>query len=356
MKVLLSVFPILLFTGISAADPADIPITVIHTWEITYASDIQDISYNWSTDQIAIRSNGDGKIYLADPDDLSLQAEVNLPPGIQGFGLSVMPEASLGRFYVNSSTEPVIYHTDIVDSWSSFPNPAGTAGTGLDFNCLLVNDVLYQATSTPPFDFYAIANDKTSYVTYELPGVTEEISGFMVHEVMILDDDAPYAIIATTRFGHEFLFWHYDGGSYVLYAQEDCPVPVDESLGLFWDWQAFTVFWSYLGTDDKYYISELEIPVFGGIENNTSSLDGSSHLALAANPATGVATISVNLQTAEPVSLIVYDISGRVEEQLFHGMLDPGTFSWSVELPAGIYLEIGKRYRDAEVRGNTVTQ
>ena len=114
MKVLLSVFTILLFTGVSAADPVDIPITVLDTWEITYASDIQDISYNWNTDQIAIRSNGDGKIYLADPDDLSLQDEFDLPPDMEGFGLNVVFEpVQLNRLSITPTMETTGPHSPI---------------------------------------------------------------------------------------------------------------------------------------------------------------------------------------------------------------------------------------------------
>ena len=356
MKVLLSVFTILLFTGVSAADPVDIPITVLDTWEITYASDIQDISYNWNTDQIALRSNGDGKIYLADPDDLSLQDEFDLPPDMEGFGLNVVFEPPEGRYYVNSSAEPLIYHTDNGDNWASFSNPAGTDGSGLDFNYLTGDGELFQGTSVSPYSFYGMYPDSPDYVIYQLPGVTGEISGLTVHEIMTVTGYPPYAIITTTRFEHEFLFWQHTPGGYLLWGQEECPVDVSESLGLFWDWQALTVFWSYLGTDDKYYISELQIPIFGGIENNTTSSDGGSHLALAANPASGIAAISVNLQAAEPVSLIVYDISGRIEEQLFHGMLDSGTFSWSVELPAGIYTACLKSENATETARFAVTQ
>lgn len=43
-----------------------IPIDVLNTWEIDYASDIQDIAWIPDSYQLAIRSNGDGKIYLAD--------------------------------------------------------------------------------------------------------------------------------------------------------------------------------------------------------------------------------------------------------------------------------------------------
>ena len=65
----------------------DIPIEVLNTWEITYASDIQDITclgYGW----IAFRSNADGRIYLADA-DCSYQDEIPLPDGAAGgFGLA----------------------------------------------------------------------------------------------------------------------------------------------------------------------------------------------------------------------------------------------------------------------------
>ena len=355
MNAFLSSLTILFFAAVSTAVPAEIPITVINTWEITYASDIQDISYNWNTDQIAIRSNGDGKIYLADPDDLSLQDEFGLPPGIEGFGLNVVFEPYDGRYYVNSSAEPLIFHTDNGDSWTSFPNPAGTQGSGLDFNYLTGDGELFQATRAAPYSFFALYPDTPDYVVYQLPGATGEISGFTVHEVMTLAGYPPFAIIATTRFEHEFLFWQYGTSGYFLWGQEDCPMAVQESLGLFWDWQSLSVFWSYLGTDGKYYISELAIPIFGGIDDSTVSPDNTGILSIASNPVAGSASISVYLQSPESVSLGVYDVSGRLQEDLFQGMMETGTSNWNVTLPSGIYTAVLKSENDTETLRFAVT-
>lgn len=339
MKTHLAALPICLV--LAGASPSQgIDITVLNTWEITYASDIQDISFDWSAGRVAIRSNGDGKIYLADPDDLTCLGELSLPPGIQGFGLNVKDEYPNSRYFVNSTEEAVIYHCDGGDSWASFPNPALDCGSGLDCNSLGGEWTLFQATRTPPFSLYAISGDYSDFVTYELPGVTGEISGVMVHEVVTSGDYQPFGLIGTTRYGGEFLFWHASGGEYVLYGQENCPVPVTESLGLFWDWMHFTVFWSYRGTDDCYYVSELEIPVFGGIEDGALPLENQPFLSVAENPACGELKLSVSLPAPERISLGVYDTSGRLREMLHDGFLEEQSRSWNASLPVGVYTAV----------------
>ncbi|RKZ09490.1 hypothetical protein DRQ25_06255 [Candidatus Fermentibacteria bacterium] len=323
------------FTGTIEAEvqvpsfPA-IPIVVEETWQIPYALEIQDIAIDWGTGYLIIRSNADGKLFLANPSNCEYQGEVNLPAGSDGFGVA----ASQGMYYINSSTTSMISYSDGSDSWVEFSNPALTDGAGMDFNDNMFPD-LCEAAASSPYQFYYIEPDGSSYVTYGLPGVNGEISGFMGHQVATLD--LPYALILTTRFGHEFFFYWYMGSSYTQYGQEPCPVTVSESMGLAWSPDGY-VYWSYKGLDDEYYISKLMIPVFGGIEEDPfAEASQTGHLSTAGNPSTGSASIAVNINGTEQIQLEVFDLSGRLVEVLYNGQLSSGVSTFGFSGPPGVY-------------------
>ncbi len=308
-----------------------IPIVVEETWQIPYASEIQDIAIDWGTGYLVIRSNADGKLFLANPSTCEYEGEVDLPAGSDGFGVA----ASQGMYYINSSTSSMIYYSDGSDSWSEFPNPALTDGAGMDFNDNMFPD-LSEAAASSPYQFYYITPDGSSYDTYGLPGINGEISGFMGHHVAILDDP-PFALILTTRFGHEFFFYWHMGSTYTQYGQEFCPVSVSESMGLAWSTDGY-VYWSYKGLDDEYYISKLMIPVFGGIEDDPAGgTYQNGHLSTANNPSMGSASLAVNITSPEQILLEVFDLSGRLIEVLHNGQLASGESTFGFSGPPGIY-------------------
>ncbi|MCK5115514.1 MAG: T9SS type A sorting domain-containing protein [Candidatus Aegiribacteria sp.] len=308
-----------------------IPIVVEETWQIPYALEIQDIAIDWGTGYLIIRSNADGKLFLANPGNCEYQGEIALPAGSDGFGVA----ASQGMYYINSSTSPMIFYSDGSDTWSEFPNPAATGGAGMDFNDNMFPD-LCEAAASSPYQFYYITPDGSSYDTYGLPGVNGEISGFMGHLIATLDFP-PSGLIITTRFGHEFFFYHNAGATYTQYGQEPCPVPVSESLGLAWGINGY-VYWSYKGQDDEYYISRLMIPVFGGIEDDPAAETyQTGHISTAANPSTGSASLAVNINDPAQILLEVFDLSGRLMEVLHNGQLASGESTFGFSGPPGIY-------------------
>ena len=237
---------------------------------------------------------------------------------------------------MSSGADSLIYHSDGSGSWDSIPNPAGTNGAGLDFDVYGSNE-LCEAGAFSPYRFYCIDDDEC----YDLPGINGEIGGFMVHQIYTVSYP-PYALVATTRYGHEFFFFHegYPDG-YELYAQEDCPLTVEESLGLVW-FMGDTVYWSYKGTDGKYYISELEIPIFGSVEDGTAFDPDGVTMTLSSNPFSGMLSIEVAGSLESP-ELGVYDIAGRPIRSLGDGQ-GASTFLWDGtdaagnEVPPGTYL------------------
>ena len=110
-----------------------------------------------------------------------------------------------------------------------------------------------------------------------------------------------------------------------------------ESLGLAWKFYELTVLWSWKGTDGKYYVSELAIPVFGGIEDDTASASPGGSLGILANPSRSGAVLKVNLPEQGDIVLEVFDLSGRLVETLHRGLTAGGESLFGFDAPAGIY-------------------
>lgn len=242
----------------------DIDIDVVNTWQAPYAQEILDLSMT-DGDQLVFRSNLDGVIFIADPDDGSFIDEVPLPEDESGFGL-----AHLGTsYYINSDTTPFIYHSTGSTGWESFPNPAGTSGSGMSNDPDQWNTIS-EAFSQADRRIYSFDSDGSGEEFGVLPGVTGTLSGIAAHWVAVdWLADLPFALVATSFDQHEFFFYFESGGVYYQYGQEPCPVSVLQSLGLAFAPYRSSFFWSYTGLDGEYYVSELSIPVLGELDSAT---------------------------------------------------------------------------------------
>jgi len=312
----------------------EIPIVVLNTWEIDYASDIQDIAWIPDSYQLAIRSNGNGKIYLADT-QCNYQGEIPLPQNVEGFGLTY--DCYSEMYYINSLSNQ-IYYSDGSDSWASFPQ--SSLGAGMDFADWISPTCIYEVSPFVPHslcstDLFSLENEY-----YDMPGTGfgDEISGLTVGMMCTLTE-WPCAIIATTKNSHKFLFFINGSPEYYLLEVEDCPIPVEESLGLTRSWDCIKIYWSYRGTDGNYYISLLNIDFFyfGEIEDEAPSILEHSLLSIESNPAYGSAFFSLHLPVYNTLSLTIYDISGRAVEEIYRGPLEAGDTQWSFSAPAGMY-------------------
>lgn len=323
-------------TPFSPMELPSISVAVMENWHVSYATDVQDVSFDWASNLLVIRSNADGKIYLASPFDCSLIGDIDLPSGADGFGVAV----DQGEFYINSSSSGMILHSDGSDSWTGFANPAGTGGAGMDIEeGGYVSSLLCEASASDPYQFYGIETDGTGSESYQLPGVTGEISGYAGHGLTTLGEDPPMALIVTTRYGHELLFYHVSGSGCTLYGQENCPLDVAESLGLAWspDW---FFYWSYKDLNGDYWIAKLAIGIFGSIEEETAAISTAACLAISQNPSRGSATVTVNLPAPGQATLEVYDLSGRLVKELHNGQLASEENSFGFTGSPGIYTAV----------------
>ena len=332
---------VLLLDPVPCSGLQEIPIEVLSTWQIDYASDIQDIAYVSYPYALAIRSNGDGRIYLADAQCNYLD-EITLPESVGGFGLTYN---SYDDMYFINSLQNQIYYSDGSDSWASFPH--SFPGAGMDFLECFSPEGIYEVSPFSPYRlcFTDLISHENNY--YDMAGTgLGEITGLTVGVICTLDD-WPCALIATTRNSNEFLFYMYDSSEYELVAVEDCPITVEESLGLSRSWDCTKIYWSYKGTDGKYYVSLLNINFFyfGQVEDEASPVGEQSYLWIESNPASGNAIFNLHVPVCNTVSLTIYDISGRFVKEAYRGPLEAGDTQWSFSAPLGMYTVI-LRYGD----------
>jgi hypothetical protein len=255
----------------AAAEPMTIDIDVLSTWQADYAQEILDLA--WGVDYgyegpLLFRSNQDGMIFMADPEDGSFLGEIALPSGSSGFGLCWDYYAGENRYFINSDLSPLVFHTDGAGVWDSFPNPAGAGGMGMSVDFWSTG--LAEVCPTSSNLLYTFQGDGTGVADYLIQGITGTMSGLAAHEVATSDRlQAPSALVVTCSDQPEFFFLFNNGSLYYLYGQEPCPVTVDQSLGITFAKGRNTFFWSYRGLDGEYYVSELFIPILGTLESAT---------------------------------------------------------------------------------------
>lgn len=245
---------------------ADIEITVRNTWQAPYAQQILDLSSQGGI--LYFRSNLDGKIFSVDPEDGSYIGELAIPDSCRsGFGLAVLGDG----LYINCDTSPYIYRNPGSGSWESYANPSGTAGGALSNNPWQWNTIVEGYSWSSDRGIFSFESDGSGSQYYALPDIWGTVTGIAAHEVATLGGGAsnPYALVVTSRDQHEFFFFWSAGSSYYKYAQEPCPITVQQSLGLAFDFTRSHFFWSYIGADGEYYVSELEIPVLGALDGAT---------------------------------------------------------------------------------------
>jgi WD40 repeat protein len=252
----------------SAEDLMTIDIDVLNTWQADSAQEILDLAWVHDGDGLLLfRSNQDGMIFMADPEDGSFLGELALPSGSSGFGLCFDDYGS--RYFINSDISPLVFHTDGSGVWDSFPNPAGAGGMGMAVDYWTTG--LAEVCPTSSNLLYTFQGDGTRVADYLIQGITGTMSGLAAHEIATSDrSQAPYALVVTCSDQPEFFFLVFnDGPVYSMYGQEPCPVTVDQSLGITLAEGRNTFFWSYRGLDGEYYVSELFIPILGNLESAT---------------------------------------------------------------------------------------
>ncbi len=245
-----------------AADTIGVEVT--NTWHPDYAQHVLDLEYCEDTGELLFVSNLDNKIFIADPADGSYVGEIDRPAGLAGFGVAWDGD----EYFINSWISGNIYHSDGGGTWSSYANPAGTGGRGL--NCWDYYDpaLLESFSSEPVYRLMVFDPDGSGQTVWDLPGISEQISGITGYDVGTDPvTGMPTGLIATCYDEHFFYFFN-PGTPFQLWGVAPCPVTVLKSLGLA-STGGCEFYWSYQATDGLYYVSEIYAPISGALESDT---------------------------------------------------------------------------------------
>lgn len=264
----LMVFAIVSLAAVSAGTASasgEIPITILNTWQAPYAQQILGMSVQG--DIYVFRSNLDGKIIRFDPDTGAYIGELAIPTAYRsGLGVALLGDG----FYIDCDTSPYIYRNPGSGAWDSFPNPAALAGRGLSNDPSNWTAIVEGYSWAADRGFFSFDSDGSGSEYSSLEGIWGTISGIAAHWVAVDgQQDQPFAMVVTSSDQHEFLFYWRSGSTYYLYGQEPCPVDVQQSLGLAFAPSRDSFFWSYIGTNGQYYVSELFMPILGDLESTT---------------------------------------------------------------------------------------
>lgn len=252
-------------SAVTASASGEIPITILNTWQAPYAQQILGMSVQG--EMYVFRSNLDGKIIRFNPDDGAYIGELAIPTAYRsGFGVALLGDG----FYIDCDTSPYIYHNPGAGAWDSFPNPAAVGGRGLSNDPSNWTSIVEGYSWAADRGSFAFEGDGTGSEYSSLEGIWGTISGIAAHWVAVDgQSDQPYAMVVTSSDQHEFMFYFRNGSSYYLYGQEPCPVEVQQSLGLAFAPYRDSFFWSYIGMNGQYYVSELFMPILGDLESTT---------------------------------------------------------------------------------------
>jgi hypothetical protein len=248
-------------TGPQAALPNggtdDIVVTVLNTWSPTYASHVLDVEYRESDDAVLFISSLNNTVFIADADNGAQLGSVARPAGIVGFGVTWIN----GEYFINAWNNSNMYHGS-GSGWTSFSNPAGTAGRGLSYD----GEKIWQSNSQAA---QYMNPDGTGATAVPLSGITYQISGLATYP-LTTGDRMPCGLIATcyNESPPKFHFYTFDGGSATLLGVVNCPGSPTGSYGIAFAQARGTFFWAYLD-GSGYHVSELSITGLTPLDRDT---------------------------------------------------------------------------------------
>ncbi|MDM7993100.1 MAG: hypothetical protein QUS11_07275 [Candidatus Fermentibacter sp.] len=248
------------------------------TWEAPYAAQILDLEVTqyWVVDTLAFSGGTDGLIHLADIDGGGSLGSLPAPAGVIPTGLAWFQ----GDFYVCRQGDPLIYKSDGSGGWLTFLNPAGTSGGTLECFDIFGDQLWESEYDGGQARLFVFDSDGTGAVTIDLQGLPGQVTGLAVYPLCVDQASDPFGGIIACCGDSPYFYTYYVSGT-TAYPEPSGPTPfpfpVAQTTGLACsgtpDGQFF---WSYLGTDGVYHVSEIWFDVnelapetWGGIKAGT---------------------------------------------------------------------------------------
>lgn len=229
---------------------------VVDTWQAPYAQQILDLEYRDYPEALLFVSDLDNRIFVSDPNDGTFLGSVDRPAGLNGFGTAWYD----GEYHVNGWNSDSIYRSDGSGTWSSYHNPAGMNGRGLEVFSNSGGSVWESMSDGSTHQVLVFDTDGTNIYTIDLPGIPGQISGVSVYPLTTAGNDPPSGVglIVCCYDDPNFYSFIIVGTTAYPDGPTPVPLPVNTSYGLASAyWSRGTFFWSYQGTDGEYCVSEI---------------------------------------------------------------------------------------------------
>ena len=232
-------------------------LTVINTFECSYAQHILGLDYVEDEHLLLFASNMDDKFFVADPNSGAYVSEFDLPyTDPHPWGVT---DCATGGSYdgphLNDFFDTFIHWYDW-STWQVYDNPYEDNGRGMDYH----DGYIWEAFGEPSATYGAVLQMEpggTPYNAWNLPGITSQMSGITAY-----DAGGAYLGIAGTTYDDHFLYlYEFTGSGFNSLGTAELPT-CDSSLGLAYSWARGTFYWSHkIGS--TYYISEMELEWLG---------------------------------------------------------------------------------------------
>ena len=223
----------------------DITVTVLNSFQITFAAHVLGMDYIEGDEIIVFNSNSDNKLFMCDPDDGTYVSELPLSYASNPSPFGNCWDVGAGvTAWVNdwSSSSMAVWDGS---NWSSISNPAGTSGRGMEFD----GTNIWETYSSSSIMMFEPGGSPSSFPV----SVGDQMSGLAVFPM-----ESNVGVAVTTYDVHTLYFYEYDGSSLTVLGSAPCPTPVSSSLGLAYSESRDTFFWSY-SSGGGYHIAELDI-------------------------------------------------------------------------------------------------
>jgi len=250
-------------TGVLFTSPppgeAVITATLIDSWSVTWAQQALglDCFEDGATTYVLHSSNSDHYVQAFDPVSGTGMGTMNLDPANGScFGVAFNNDPDSDSYLTDDWSDTVLYFTtNFGSSWSTYPNPAGNAGRGMDFDGV---DYWITNSSTGIYRFQPTVGQEA----FTLGEVPSQLSGLCVFPFM-----GDVGICVTTYNTHNLYFYQYDGSTMTYLGSVACPAACSSSYGLCYSDNRGTIFWSY--NSGGYTIGEVEFDIDVALERST---------------------------------------------------------------------------------------
>lgn len=237
-----------------------INLTVLNSTEIDYAEQVLGMDYDRYNDLIMFSSRNDGLLYSADPSTLEFVSSMGVAGG-NDFCFAPVCTA-LNEIYTNDWYVTFLYHWD-GSYWHGEQNPAGTKGRGMDSE----GEYIWQAVEEDVLLRFIPGGTLETYNITPLPFLIsglcvfpyEDELGILVTIYHLKDSDSDL----------HFYAFVFDGSSVELLGSVEIPEDAYKSLGLAYNENSDSFYWSYIDSGYTPYIVEFDLDFEMSLKQST---------------------------------------------------------------------------------------